>query len=132
MKAYLEIEMPTNCAHCMMWSICPALPNGEWPDYESILTNDVIGDGGAALGIRHPDCPLIHVPPHGDLIDRDVLRASIRESIEECHKWADEVDKDTMMYARISQSLGTFVECSLRAKAAPTVIPADPAEEGET
>lgn len=22
---------------------------------------------------RHPDCPLISVPPHGDLIDRDAL-----------------------------------------------------------
>ena len=73
MKAYLEIEMPTNCAHCMMWSICPALPNGEWPDYESILTNDVIGDGGAAPGIRHPECPLFPVPPHGRLIDADAF-----------------------------------------------------------
>lgn len=66
----------------------------------------------------------ISVPPNGDLIDRDALRSSIRESIDECRKWADEVDKDTMMYARISQSIGTFVECSLRAKAAPTIIPA--------
>lgn len=77
---------------------------------------------------RHPRCPLVPIPPHGDLIERDDLRASIRESIEECQKWADEVDKDTMMYARISQSIGTFVECSLRAKAAPTIIEA---EEGE-
>lgn len=69
------------------------------------------------------------VPPHGDLIDRDALRSSIKESIDECHKWADEVDKDTMMYARISQSIGTFVECSLRAKAAPTIIPAEPLKE---
>ena len=64
------------------------------------------------------------VPPHGRLIDADALRSSIKESIDECHKWADEVDKDTMMYARISQSIGTFVECSLRAKAAATIIPA--------
>ena len=76
-------------------------------------------------GKTSDQCPIVPVPPHGDLIDRDALRASIRESIEECHKWADEVDKDTMMYARISQSIGTFVECSLRAKAAPTVIEAE-------
>ena len=66
---------------------------------------------------------------HGRLIDADELRASLRESIEECRKWADEVGIDTMMYARISQAVGTFAECSLRAKAAPTIIQA---EDGET
>ena len=74
---------------------------------------------------HYEEAEAVPVPPHGDLIERDALRASIRESIDECHKWADEVDKDTMMYARISQSLGTFVECSLRVKAAPIIIPAE-------
>ena len=74
-------------------------------------------------------CPLIEVPPHGDLIDRDVLRASFKESIDECHKWANEIPNETEMYARVSQSLGTFVECSLRTKGMPTVIPAD--KDGE-
>ena len=54
------------------------------------------------------------------LIDADALRTSIRESIEECRKWADEIH-DGEMYARVSQSIGTFVECSLRIKNAPTV-----------
>ena len=54
------------------------------------------------------------------LIDADALRTSIRESIEECHKWANEIH-DGEMYARVSQSIGTFVECSLRIKNAPTV-----------
>lgn len=123
MGIYLpNMEMPKDCTECWFrktarheylsdCQICPF--TGETTPYTK----------------RKDNCPLVPVPPHGDLIDRDVLRASIRESIEECHKWADEVDKDTMMYARISQSLGTFVECSLRAKAAPTVIPAS--EEGE-
>lgn len=22
---------------------------------------------------RHPDCPLVEIPPHGDLVDRDAL-----------------------------------------------------------
>lgn len=73
-------------------------------------------------------CPLIPVPEHGRLIDADALRQSIKESIDECNKWADEVDGGEM-YARVSQSLGTFVECSLRVKAAPTIIPAS--NEGE-
>lgn len=72
----------------------------------------------------------VPVPPHGDLIDRAALRESFRESIEECHKWADEMREagNEEMVIRAEQSLGTFVECSLRAKSAPTVIPA---EEGE-
>ena len=65
----------------------------------------------------------VPVPPHGRLIDADALRQSIKESIDECHKWANEVEGGEM-YARVSQALGTFVECSLRVKAAPTIIPA--------
>ena len=61
---------------------------------------------------------------HGRLIDADALRKSFQESIDECHKWAENV-KEGEMYARVSQALGTFVECSLRAKNAPTIIEAE-------
>lgn len=54
------------------------------------------------------------------LIDADEIRKSIRESLDECVKWADEIE-ESEMYARVSQSIGTFVECSLRIKNAPTV-----------
>ena len=54
------------------------------------------------------------------LIDADEIRKSIRESLDECVKWADEVE-ESEMYVRVSQSIGTFVECSLRIKNAPTV-----------
>ena len=64
---------------------------------------------------------------HGALKDADAIRKTISESIEECQKWADEV-KGGEMYARVSQSLGTFVECSLRIKNAPTIIEADKEE----
>ena len=65
---------------------------------------------------------------HGALKDADAIRKTISESIEECKKWADEV-QDGEMYARVSQSLGTFVECSLRIKNAPTIIEADTESE---
>ena len=81
-------------------------------------------DGTAEWEAKHKKGTAVPVPPHGDLIDRDALRESFRESIKECHKWADEVEGGEM-YARVSQSLGTFVECSLRVKAAPTIIPAE-------
>lgn len=69
----------------------------------------------------------IPVPEHGDLIDRAALRESFSESIEECHKWAEEMREagNEEMMIRAEQSFGTFVECSLRAKNAPTIIPAD-------
>ena len=103
------MEMPRNCAHCRMWDCCPALHHEEWPDYESIITNDVIGDGGAGPGVRHPDCPLIEVPePHGDLIDRDKLRA--KEFIHNGDAYAVVMSRDI--------------------RNAPTIIPAT--EERET
>ena len=74
---------------------------------------------------KQGNCPLVELPAeHGRLIDADALQQSIKESIDECHKWADEVE-GWEMYARVSQSLGTFVECSLRIKAAPTIIEAE-------
>lgn len=65
---------------------------------------------------------------HGRLIDADALRKSFQKSIDECHRWAENVN-DGEMYARVSQALGTFVECSLRAKNAPTIIEADKEDE---
>ena len=69
------------------------------------------------------------LPPHGRLIDADALRQDLKDSIDECNNWADEVEPNTTMYARISQALGTFVECSLRVKAAPTIIEAEVEEK---
>ena len=75
------------------------------------------------------DASAKQVPPHGRLIDADALRQDLKDSIDECNNWADEVEPNTTMYARISQALGTFVECSLRVKAAPTIIEAEGEEK---
>lgn len=106
------------------------LINMEMPNKKNGAVLIIYPDGKCAYedGKTYQAVP---IPPHGRLIDADALRQSIGESIDECHKWADEVESGEM-YARVSQSLGTFVECSLRVKAAPTIIPADPEEEGET
>ena len=109
MGIYIKgMEMPRNCFLCLFHKSI-------YCEITGICTNSAQG------------CPLIEIPPHGRLIDADKLRESIKESIDECHKWCDEVEGNEM-YARVSQSLGTFVECSLRVKAAPTVIEA---EDGE-
>lgn len=117
------MEMPTRCFSCPLCDVenaevnC-AISHGFYIEYREV-------DPKVAMQDRPEWCPLVPVPPHGDLIDRDVLRASFKESIDECHKWANEIPNETEMYARVSQALGTFVECSLRTKGMPTVIPAD-------
>lgn len=61
------MEMPTNCNDCPIGdSLCCGLMPGVpvlWKEYTiAIRTNR-----------RHSACPLVPVPPHGDLIDRDAL-----------------------------------------------------------
>lgn len=111
-----EMKMPETCKECPIfdeWNACGV--TGSW-DFIDVFDPSKE---------RLKDCPLVEVPtPHGRLIDADALRQSIKENIDECHKWANEVDTEEM-YARVSQSLGTFVECALRIKAAPTIIEAE-------
>ena len=118
------MEMPDCCDQC------PALDeSGDYPYCN--FTGEQRGYTFRVRELRMDKCPLQPVEigtAHGRLIDADALLQSIKESIDECHKWAEEVEGGEM-YARVSQSLGTFVECSLRVKAAPTIIPADPAKE---
>lgn len=118
MSVYIKgMEMPTRCFACPLCDTdCCGISKGSYVEYRDV-------DVDVAMNGRPDWCPLVEVPDHGRLIDADALRASIKESIGECHKWADEVSEGEM-YARVSQALGTFVECSLRIKAAPTIIPA--------
>lgn len=66
MSILINMEMPPNCSEC---AFCGYYGNGEHMcdiiekavEYESAKTS------------RHDNCPLIPVPPHGDLIDRDAL-----------------------------------------------------------
>jgi len=95
------MEMPKNCGDCQFVGCCGAHPVDEWPDIESIVTNDVIGTGGE----RDKNCPLVPIPPHGDLIDRDPFIEFIKTHWDSYDQW--------------------FVE---QLETRPTIIPA---EEGE-
>ena len=53
------MEMPTSCWNCPVDKPLCTLWQG--------MTTDEMDNG------RHKDCPLVHIPPHGDLIDRDAL-----------------------------------------------------------
>ena len=66
------MEMPPNCGHCF-------LRRGECK--ERIY-----------MQYRPDNCPLVPVPPHGDLIDRDALPTSRVE-------WEDIVNAPTIIEA---------------------------------
>lgn len=66
------MEMPTSCEKCPFLDyeegFCFASGvKGKSGWYEFTWCPSGIKDG------RHKDCPLVPVPPHGDLIDRDAL-----------------------------------------------------------
>ena len=62
------MEMPRSCQECF-WDLgYDSIPN--CPDIETSNLNVYLGDDRKG---RHPDCPLVEIPDHGDLIDRDRL-----------------------------------------------------------
>ena len=99
MGVYIDMEMPKNCQECPL----------EQP-YDGY--NCAINEKSYSWGLsgRPSDCPLIPVPPHGDLIDKDAtMNAILEERGEDTACW----------FACIVNDM-------------PVVIPSDKAEEGET
>lgn len=97
MSVYIKgMEMPKMCQECVfdVCAICE-LANGR---------NKLV-----EIGKRRSDCPLIPVPPHGDLIDRDALPWEKQSLMEADEDWA--------------------LPCVL-IEDAPTIIPADKEGEG--
>ena len=60
-----EMEIPTSCVGCKLWYLIPLADTME----------DICRVTGHRVNPyrRADDCPLIPVPDHGDLIDRDAL-----------------------------------------------------------
>ena len=73
------IEIPQSCEDCHLESFCSL-----WVEARRISgwTPEKRNEA-----IRHPDCPLVSVPPHRRLIDADALKASLAFA-EETAKWA--------------------------------------------
>ena len=66
------MEMPKSCFYCPFREkvnpddyVCMAL-NKEFEETFSLI-----------VGKRHKDCPLVPVPPHGDLVDINALKLAI-------------------------------------------------------
>jgi hypothetical protein len=65
MGVYIDMEMPKSCRDCRF---CNGQAN---TDYGVCAWCDV--DGKARDAYTMQDCPLVHVPPHGRLVDADRL-----------------------------------------------------------
>ncbi len=114
MGVYINMEMPKDCLKC---PFC-LFADGYW----KCLVDGSHADFGGTC--RPSLCPLIPVPPHGDLIEKNVIEKAIEDSCAECEKMCLEFD-------------GLCADCdncalSLVKKAltdALTIIPAEPGEE---
>ena len=66
------MEMPRTCADCHDADLPTAIA---WLGAKCPWAHGIIDPGVYDLRHgRHPDCPLLELPPHGDLIDMDKIR----------------------------------------------------------
>jgi len=117
------MEMPTRCEDCFCYR-----HNAEYDyAYCNISSVNVLGHGNARLN----NCPLIPVPPHGRCIDADAFSAKIIEIVER-QKYDDFYAQSLSVGAILREVVNELKGAGLDGYANnPTIIPADPAEEGE-
>lgn len=72
MGVYINMEMPKNCYKCPFLDYEEGFCFASGVKHESGWYESTLCPGGIK-DKRHEDCPLIHVPPHGDLIGREWL-----------------------------------------------------------
>lgn len=115
-----NMEMPKNCEEC--------------PFFDDIYTRmddddtyrcDLIGGLSywQYAGETEKDCPLIEVPPHGDLIEKNTIEKAINDACDECKDACIEFDG---FFADCNQCIFQGVKKAFID--APTIISA---EEGE-
>lgn len=82
MGVYIKgMEMPTSCGDCKAF-VCYRQWAGDMGDCFCGITKE-----DAKAKEKNADCPLVPVPPHGDLIDRDALKVSLAFA-EKTAEWA--------------------------------------------
>ena len=94
---------------------------------EKPVTLRIMPDGKVWL-MSGSDRKLEAVEVKGNLINRDVLLDSFRDTIKKCEEWMDQVkdDEETLPYAR--QAFCSFVEAKLRTYDMPLVVEAEVSE----
>ena len=114
-----NMEMPTSCHECVAGYggccfVAPAEADGICPDHG-----------------RADFCPLVPVPPHGDLIDRNKLYEKTAEWEAQALHMVEVTmhDEDTTEWRKWSTILTERSAFKFDVADAPTIIPAS--EEGE-
>ena len=100
---------------------CRLVKRGQVYDICPFLKREV--NGNVERGGKPYDCPLIELPDHGDLIDRDALKADLGITDWECNKceWG----------GLFGCKRGDFSDACFFLENAEVVIPAERSEDGE-
>ncbi len=86
MGVYINREMPKSCRDCFVNINTAAFP--ACPLAENYASGKSLVADGLGYDIRPGDCPLIEIPPHGDLIDKDeTMNAILEERGEDTACW---------------------------------------------
>ena len=110
-----DMEMPKSCNECTM-SI----------EHACMINGNIISDYWARLD-RPTDCPLVELPPHGDLIDRDALYEKTAEWEAQALHMVEVTmnDEDTTKWKRWSTVLIERGAFKSDVANAPTIIEAE-------
>ena len=102
------MKMPTSCQECPLKH--RGFNGSETVHYCYAICKEVSDDGEIDAA-----CPLIPIPPHGDLIDRDALEQDAHKRLLMCNKNDNHFQKPYEVMRAIAL--------------APTIIPAEPPKE---
>ncbi len=80
------MKMPKNCMECPFKGFDRAKGKGNICTIDEEISLHAVLEGLDVKFVKMGDCPLIELPDHGDLIDRDALKADLGITDWECDK----------------------------------------------
>lgn len=114
---YIPMKMPETCEDCNLESFCDLWVEARKMDgscERSVNTEEYGVLKTRRATRRHPDCPLVHVPPHGRLIDADALRQTMYheafETDSPMQKWDSGCWIRYKMFERMEEAAPTIIE----------------------
>ena len=112
------LKMPRNCMECKFHGFDRAKGKGNICIIDESITLHAVLDGVDVKFVTMGDCPLIEIPEHGDLIEKDKVNDII---CEVCDGWLTDDARLTL------EGISYTIEDEI-----PVIIPAERSEDGET
>ena len=109
-----DMEMPKSCMDCPFKGFDRAGGRGNICTINDSITLHAVLDGVDVKFVRMGDCPLVPVPPHGDLIDKKTVTDNLCKILTN---------------AKPPTNYPNWNDAIIAVMTTPTIIPA---EEGET